>query len=124
MLCYSKYISHHLLQYFDHNLDHFQYQGAKKVGGSQSAIYHALRGLKISCRKNAISHPKADGLKRLIFQLQIFSYEFMAPGPMVYVDERGLALDEPRDRGCARRVKIGNCHWSHNGLQTIESFPI
>jgi len=49
----------------------------------------------------------------------------MAPGPMVYVDESGLALDGPRDRGCAsRRVKIGNCHWSHNGLQTIESLPI
>ena len=69
-------------------------------------------------------HPNADGLKRLIFQLQIFSYEFMAPGPIVYVDESGLALDTPRDRGCARRVKIGNCHWSHNGLQTIECWPI
>ena len=43
---------------------------------------------------------------------------------MVYVDESGLALDEPRDRGGARRVKIGNCHWSNNGLQTIESLPI
>ena len=69
-------------------------------------------------------HPNADGLKRLIFQRQIFSYEFMAPDPMVYVDESGLALDGPRDRGCARRVKVGNCHWSHNGLQTIESLPI
>ena len=48
----------------------------------------------------------------------------MAPGPMVYIDESGLALDGPRDRGGARRVKIGNCHWSHNGLQTIESLPI
>ena len=48
----------------------------------------------------------------------------MAPGPIVYVDESGVALDGLRDRGCARRVKIGNCHWSHNGLQTIESFPI
>ena len=31
----------------------------------------------------------------------------MAPGPIVYVDESGLALDGPRDRGGARRVKIG-----------------
>ena len=69
-------------------------------------------------------HPKADGLKRLILQLQIFSYVFMAPGPMVYVDESASSLDPPRDRGCARRVQIGKCHWSHNGLQTIESLPI
>ena len=41
---------------------------------------------------------------------------------MVYVDESGLALDGPRDRGCARQVKIGK--WSHNGLQTIECWPI
>ena len=24
----------------------------------------------------------------------------------------------------ATQVKIGKCHWSHNGLQTIESLPI
>ena len=48
----------------------------------------------------------------------------MAPDPIVYVDESGLALDGPGDRGSNRRVKIGNCHWSHNGLQTIESLPI
>ena len=28
-----------------------------------------------------------------------------------------------KDRG-ATQVKIGKCHWSHNGLQTIESWPI
>ena len=78
--------------------DHFQYPGAKKFGVSPSAIYYALRGLKISCKKT-LFHPKADGLKRLIFQRQIFSYEFMAPGPIVYVDESGFALDAPRDRG-------------------------
>ena len=43
---------------------------------------------------------------------------------MVYVAESGLALDGPRDRGGARRVKIGKCHWSHNGLQAIECLPI
>ena len=48
----------------------------------------------------------------------------MAPGPMVYVAESGFPLDEPRDRGSARQVKIGKGHWSHNGLQTIECWPI
>ena len=65
-----------------------------------------MRRLKISCKKT-LFHPKADGLKRLIFQLKIFRYEFMEQRPIVYVDESGLALDGPRDRGCARRVKIG-----------------
>ena len=37
------------------NPDHFQYERAKKFGVSQSAIYYALRRLKISCKKNAIS---------------------------------------------------------------------
>ena len=31
------------------NPGYFQYQGAKKFGVSQSAIYYALRGLKTSC---------------------------------------------------------------------------
>ena len=37
------------------NPDHFQYERAKKFGVSPSAIYYALRRLKISCKKNAIS---------------------------------------------------------------------
>ncbi|WP_222430259.1 IS630 transposase-related protein [Gillisia sp. Hel_I_86] len=36
------------------NPDHFQYERAKKFGVSQSAIYYALRRLKISYKKNAI----------------------------------------------------------------------
>ena len=32
------------------NPGYFQYPGAKKFGVSQSAIYYALRGLKISCK--------------------------------------------------------------------------
>lgn len=35
------------------NPDHFQYERAKKFGVSQSAIYYALRRLKISYKKNA-----------------------------------------------------------------------
>ena len=80
------------------NPDHFQYERAKKFGVSPSAIYYALRRLKISCKKT-LFHPKANWLKRLIFQLKIFRYEFMEQGPIVYVDESGLALDAPRDRG-------------------------
>lgn len=37
------------------NPDHFQYERAKKFGVSQSAIYYALKRLKISYKKNAIS---------------------------------------------------------------------
>ena len=33
------------------NPDHFQYERAKKFGVSPSAIYYALRRLKISCKK-------------------------------------------------------------------------
>ena len=32
----------------------------------------------------------------------------MAPGPMVYVDESGLALDGPRDRGYAGESRLVN----------------
>jgi len=58
-------------------------------------------------------HPKADWLKRLIFQLKIFRSEFMEQRPIVDVDESGLALDAPRDRDIvqkdrgARQVKVG-----------------
>ena len=80
------------------NLDHFQDEGAKKFGVSQSA--YALRRLKIS-GKNTLFHPKADWLKRLIFQLKIFRSEFIKQRPIVDVDvdESGLALDAPRDGG-------------------------
>ena len=48
-------------------------------------------------------HPKADWLKRLIFQLKIFRSEFIEQRPIVDVDvdvdESGLALDAPRDGG-------------------------
>lgn len=36
------------------NPDHFQYERAKKFGVSQSAIYYALKRLKVSYKKNAI----------------------------------------------------------------------
>ena len=84
------------------NPDHFQYEGAKKFGVSPSAIYYALRRLKISGKK-MLFHPKADWLKRLIFQLKIFRSEFIEQRPIVDVDvdvdESGLALDAPRDGG-------------------------
>lgn len=34
--------------------DHFQYERAKKFGVGQSAIYYALKRLKISYKKNAV----------------------------------------------------------------------
>jgi len=37
------------------NPDHYQYERAKKFGVSQSAIFYALKRLKISYKKNAIS---------------------------------------------------------------------
>ena len=96
----------------------------QKVWSQPKRYILCLEKPKNQLLNKTLFHPKADGLKRLIFQLQIFSYEFMAPGPIVYVDESGSSLDPPRDRGCARRVKIGKCHWSHNGLQAIECLPI
>lgn len=36
------------------NPDLFQYKRAKKFGVSQSAIYYALKRLKISYKKNAV----------------------------------------------------------------------
>ncbi len=39
----------------EQNPDLFQYERAKKFGVSQSTIYYALKRLKISYKKNAIS---------------------------------------------------------------------
>lgn len=39
-----------------------------------------------------LSHPRADWLKRLMFQLKIFRYEFIDKRPIVYVDESGFAV--------------------------------
>lgn len=53
----------------------------------------------ISAIKKTLFHPKADWLKRLIFQLKIFKYEFVDKRPIVYVDESGFAVDAPRNGG-------------------------
>ena len=53
-----------------------------------------------------------------MFHLQIFGSEFMAPGPMVYVDESGLALDRPRDRGGLGESRLVN------GIGAITDFKL
>lgn len=78
------------------NPDDFQYERAKKLGMSQSAIYYALKRLKVSYKKR-YPHPKADWLKRLIFQRKIFKYEFVDKRPIVYVNESGFAIDTSRN---------------------------
>lgn len=37
------------------NPDHYQYERAKKFGVSQSAIFYALKRLKITDKKNTVS---------------------------------------------------------------------
>ena len=44
-----------LLEDVEENPDHYQYERAKRFGVSQSAIFYALKRLKISNKKNAIS---------------------------------------------------------------------
>ena len=39
----------------EENPDHYQYERAERFGVSQSAIFYALKRLKISNKKNAIS---------------------------------------------------------------------
>ena len=65
----------------------------QKVWSQPKRYILCLEKPKNQLLNKTLFHPKADGLKRLILQLQIFSYVFMAPGPMVYVDESGLALE-------------------------------
>ncbi len=54
-----------------------------------------LKRLNIS--NKMLFHPKANWLSRLIFQLKIFKYEFIEKRTIIYIDERGFAIDAPRN---------------------------
>ena len=84
------------------NLDHYQYERAKKFGVAQSTIAYALKRLGVS-NKKTLFYPKVDETSRLIFQLNLFRYELIEKRPIVYIDERGFTVDTPRERGYSQR---------------------
>ena len=65
---------------------------------SKSAIFYALKGLKISPQKTYI-HPKLDRLARLNFLSKLLKYKRIDKRSLVYVDESGFFLNAGPDYG-------------------------
>lgn len=86
--------------------DAYQYERAQRLGCSAQGIAHALRRLKVTYKKT-LTHPKACGAARRIFQVLVALYKHQGR-TIVYIDESGFAHDMPRTHGYARRGD--GCH--------------
>jgi transposase len=96
--------------------DAYQYERAQVFGVSPNCILYALRRLKIS-RKKTLFHPKSDESLRESFKEQLFTYQTVFGRPIVYIDESGFSVDEPRSEGYSaqgRRCYAGK-DWHSRG---------
>ena len=49
--------------------------------------------------KKTLYHPKSDAQSRIDFRLKLLIYECIDNRPIVYIDESGFSIDDPRTRG-------------------------
>jgi hypothetical protein len=95
--------------------DDFQYERAARFGICQKSIWQALRKLGVT-HKKVMHHPKAGEEERRSFLKKIEQYE-KDGRQIVYIDESGFAVDQPRTHGYAPRRErcIGTHNWHARG---------
>jgi transposase len=76
-----------------------------------------LSGDSRSDEKKTLEHPKADEIERIKFQCQLIRYEDCQKRPIIYLDESGFAVDDPRTHGYSTRGKpcYGKKDWHCKG---------
>ena len=62
-------------------------------------------------------HPKSASEARLDFQVKLLIYECIEQRPIVYIDESGFAVDDPRTRGYSQKGErcYGSKDWHSRG---------
>ena len=76
---------------------------AKRLGVAERTISDGLKRLGITYKKT-LKHPKIDEEARIVFRYKITNYE-REGHPLVYLDESGFALDQPRIHSYACKGK-------------------
>ena len=95
--------------------DAYLHERAARFGVVPNAIFQALRRLGVT-HKKALKHPKADDVRRCVFQKKIEQYE-SDNRSIIYIDESGFATDMPRTHGYSLRGKrcFGTQNWNARG---------
>ena len=95
--------------------DAYQYERAARFGVATNAIWQALQKIGVTYKK-VLAHPKADPVKRRIFQARIKAYQAQGR-TIVYLDESNFASDMPRTYGYATKGQrcYGLQDWNAKG---------
>ena len=91
--------------------DAYQYERAQRFGVTTTGIWHALKRLKVTYKKNP--QPSQVGSRKAVYILPKKIKGFKSSGrSLVFIDESGFSHDMPRTHGYAPKGK--RCYGSHD----------